>query len=107
MAYEGSSVTITCVSRTKPKWTKDNVKQFDYLVLNDNTIEIQSVTEEDSGYYKCQGRTREPFQAISELYVGGWNMLYMLYIKAKRVPHIQVSLRSEVLQNAVALTTYD
>ena len=71
LAYNGSTVSITCYSQRGPKWTKDGIP----LRFGGHTLTLANVKEEQSGTYICKGfyenRPRKKFVAHSDLYVGG------------------------------------
>ena len=91
VAYEGSTVRITCFSTHTPIWLKEiepsiplnNIKPFwltDWNPVNstlykDNVVTINNVNEKYSGRYLCEGLNfHGPFKAVSQLFVGGKSM---------------------------------
>ena len=76
LAYEDSTVYISCVSVSQPKWFK-NKKKLKKTGTVTKSIVLHHVKESDSGIYTCEGeqQNRKKFTARSELLVGGKRLL--------------------------------
>ena len=71
MAYEGSTVTISCFTDSKPTWYKDYVP-IDLSLYRVNFIILRDISDKDSGKYVCEGSNDEGlFRSISTLFIGG------------------------------------
>ena len=72
LAYTGTSVLITCYSKSKPVWSKDYVLLAAHLRVLE-TIILRNIQESDGGYYQCSGTyaNRSRFDVTAKVLVGG------------------------------------
>ena len=72
-AIKGASeLSIKCYSKDKVSWFKGHKKLSSRNVVN-NSLILQNIKLQDSGFYKCRGtlENNKVFIALSEVLIGG------------------------------------
>ena len=70
---EGDHAYIQCLTRTKPIWKKNGISIRSDRIAPGKFLFIKKTRLKDTGNWTCFGKTGQyvPFQATSELLVGG------------------------------------